>query len=423
MSVASIRRRERGTAHREELAAGALAPAAAVGLYVHFPFCSVHCPYCDFAVDARTSIPHDDYADAVMAEIAARAVWFRAAGAAPMTASPSLVSIYFGGGTPGLWSHEALGRVVAAGRDAFGASPESAPLEITIEANPGEVDEARARLWRRAGVNRLSLGLQALDDRLLGALGRNHDAAAGPAAVRAARAAGFGNISVDLMFGLPGQSLDDWRRSVDGVVALQVEHVSAYALTIERGTPFGARARSGELVVPDGDLAAVMQEHVRDALASAGFAQYEVSSHARPGRRAVHNSLYWTGAPYLGVGASAASFRPLDGGTGWRFSNPRATETYLRAVAAGAGSPVPAKIERRTGRDLENEAVWLALRTTDGLDRSGHARRFGADPGSGREAELKACEARGWLAITPTSIAPTPTGLLFADDVAMRLWR
>ncbi|HEY4184783.1 MAG TPA: radical SAM family heme chaperone HemW [Polyangia bacterium] len=414
MTVTSIRRRDRATVTPQTLGAGELAAADRVGLYVHFPFCSVHCPYCDFAVDARADIPHDRYADAVSAELAARAPWFR-------TATSRLVSVYFGGGTPGLWRADALARVIAAGRAAFAA--EASSLELTVEANPGEVDGARAEAWRRAGVNRLSLGLQALDDRLLGALGRNHDGAAGPAAVRAARAAGFDNISVDLMFGLPGQSVDDWRRSIDGVLALRPEHVSAYALTIERGTPFGARARKGDLVVPEGDLVATMQELVRDALASAGLAQYEVSSYARPGKRAVHNSLYWTGAPYLGVGASAASFRPLADGSGWRFSNPRATDTYFKAMTIGAGSPTPAQAERRAGSDLENEAVWLALRTADGIDRASHALRFGADPVVGREAGIRACVERGWLEVTATALRPTASGFLFADDVATRLWR
>jgi oxygen-independent coproporphyrinogen-3 oxidase len=257
----------------------------------------------------------------------------------------------------------------------------------------------------------------------LRAIGRNHDAAAGPVAVRAARAAGIDNISVDLMFGLPDQSMDDWRRSVDGVLALAPEHVSAYALTLERGTPFGARARKGDLVVPDDDDAATMQEWARDALAAGGFAQYEVSSHARPGRRAVHNTLYWTGAPYLGVGASASSFRPLADGSGWRFSNPRSTDTYLRAARAGGGSPTPAQAEYRSRVDLENEAVWLALRTSDGIDRAAHAARFGVDPFVGRESEIHRLAERGLLEVTPDQIRPTPGGLLFADEVATRLWR
>jgi oxygen-independent coproporphyrinogen-3 oxidase len=332
------------------------------------------------------------------------------------------VSIYFGGGTPGLWRPDALAHVIEAGRAAFGAALAPA-LEITVEANPGEVDAPRARVWRAAGVNRVSLGVQSLDDRFLVALGRNHDAAAAPRAVRTARDAGIDNQSIDLMFALPGQTLDDWARTVDAALALEPDHVSAYALTIERGTPFGARARRGELVVPDADLAAAMQELGRDRLAAAGFPQYEVSSYAGAGHRAIHNSLYWCGAPYLGVGASASSFRPLAGGAGWRFSNPRATETYLRAVEASAGSPAPASAERRAPADLENEAVWLALRTTDGLDRRRHAARFGADPLTGRERAVDGCAAAGWLEVSSESLRPTPTGLLFADEIAARLWR
>ncbi|HEY2901778.1 MAG TPA: radical SAM protein, partial [Polyangia bacterium] len=169
-----------------EVGSDTLLPGLPLGVYVHFPYCGVHCPYCDFAVEVAAEIPHDAYADAVVAEIAARRDWF--AGAA------ALVSIYFGGGTPGLWRPSALGRVVAAARAAFG-DPDPAALEITVEANPGEIDAAALGALRVAGVNRLSLGLQALDDRLLRALGRNHDASAGPAAVAAARAAGFDNLS------------------------------------------------------------------------------------------------------------------------------------------------------------------------------------------------------------------------------------
>lgn len=417
-ALTTIDRRRRAAETIAALSVGDLAPAREVGLYVHFPFCSVHCPYCDFAVDARADIPHERYADDVIAEIAARAPWFRRAG----DGSPRLVSIYFGGGTPGLWNVDALSRVIDAGRAAF-AVDAAASLEITVEANPGEVDEARAAAWRRAGVNRLSLGLQSLDDRALVALGRNHDAAAGPAAVRAARAQGIDNLSVDLMFGLPGQTQDDWQRSLEGALGLGPDHVSAYALTIERGTIFGARARKGELTVPDAEPVALMQQTAQARLAEAGLSQYEVSSYARPGRRAVHNSLYWSGAPYLGVGASAASFRPLADGSGWRFSNPRATDTYLRAVEAGGGNPAPAQFERREPADLENEAVWLALRTADGLDRAEHTARFGADPLVGREDAIDRCVAAGWLEVTARALHPTPLGLLFADEIAARLWR
>jgi oxygen-independent coproporphyrinogen-3 oxidase len=397
-----------------DVASGALRPGDPLGVYVHFPFCSVRCPYCDFAVDTRAEIPHDLYADAVIAELAARAGWFQGAG--------PLVSIYFGGGTPGLWRPDALGRVIAAARATFGAPP-AADLEITVEVNPGEVDAVHLRALRAAGVNRLSIGVQALEDRLLVALGRNHDAEAGPAAVAAARAAGFDNLSIDLIFGVPGQTRDDWGRAIEGAVALAPEHLSAYALTIERGTAFGARDRAGDLPRPDDEVVADMFEAARAGFAAAGLSPYEVSSYARPGRRARHNQLYWSLGPYLGVGASAASFRPLAEGGGWRFSNPRATDVYLRAAVTGGGSPAVRHVERRTASDLENEAVWLGLRTAEGLDRAAHRARHGRDPVAGRESSVAAVVSSGWLVADAQRLRLTPSGVLFADEIASKLWR
>ena len=255
------------------------------------------------------------------------------------------------------------------------------------------------------------------------ALGRNHDAAAGPAAVAAARAAGFDDVSIDLIFGVPGQSLDDWRRAVDAALALAPEHVSAYALTIERGTVFGARDRAGELPRPDDDAVAAMFEHARAAFAAAGLAPYEVSSYARSGRRARHNQLYWSLAPYLGAGASAASFRPLGDGGGWRFSNPRATDVYLAAARAAGGSPAARHVERRSADDLENEAVWLGLRTVDGIDRAAHRARHGRDPLAGREAAGASAIAAGWLVGRRRPRSIDAAGVLFADEVAGRFWR
>ena len=404
----------RAASETEDVSAGALRPGEPFGVYVHFPFCGVRCPYCDFAVDTRTEIPHDAYADAVVAELAARRAWF--AGAGP------LVSIYFGGGTPGLWRADALGRVVEAVRAAFGEpNPSSAlgtspSLEITVEVNPGEVGTSELAALRAVGVNRLSIGVQALEDRLLVALGRTHSAAAGPAALRAAREAGFDNVSIDLMFGVPGQTLDDWRRDVEAAVTLAPEHLSAYALTVERGTAFGSLERAGRLPRPDDDLTAVMFEHARAVFASAGLAPYEVSSYARPGRRSRHNGLYWKLTPYLGLGASAASLRPLGDGTAWRFSNPRSTDVYLRA-------PTPRHVERRSAADLENEALWLGLRTVDGIDRSAHRARHGFDPALGRQAAIEAAVSAGWLTVDDATLRLTASGTLFADEIAGRLWR
>jgi oxygen-independent coproporphyrinogen-3 oxidase len=396
-------------------ATGILDANRPLGVYVHFPFCRARCPYCDFATAAREPIPHDEYAAAVVAELAARAGWFRG------QRVPGLQSIYFGGGTPGLWRPEAIERVIGATRRLFAAT---GPLEITVETNPGEVTAESVAGLRAAGVNRVSLGMQAFQDHLLAAIGRQHSVAAIAAAVTAVRAAGIDNLCADLMFGLPGQRADDWRHSLDALAALSPEHITAYALTVERGTPFGARERAGKLHRPDDETVAAMYVMAHEVLQAAGFEHYEISSYARPGRRALHNTLYWTGGAYLGVGASASSFRPLCDGTGWRFSNPRALATYLRSAAAGHGNPLPAKLEHRTEEDLENEGLWLGLRTCDGVDRAAHARRYGRDPLSSpeRAAAAQKCEDAGWLSVAPDRLCLTVTGFLFADEVASRLW-
>jgi oxygen-independent coproporphyrinogen-3 oxidase len=352
----------------------------------------------------------------VTVEVAARRAWYRAPDGTP----PPLRSIYFGGGTPGLWRPDALGQVLDAVRRAFDG-PSCDQLEITVEANPGEVTHEHLLALRAAGVNRLSLGLQSFDDGLLVGLGRNHAAAAGPSAMAVARAAGFERLSCDLMYGLPGQSLDHWRRSVEALVALAPDHVSAYALTVERGTPFGALARAGRLGQASDELSAAMFDWGREALAVAGYEHYEVSSYARAGARAIHNGLYWSGGSYLGVGASAASFRPLTDGTAWRFTNARATDTYLTAARTTGR---PAAVEQRLAPDLENEALWLGLRTSAGIDRASHAQRHGHDPlaDPGRAAAARRCADAGWLDLDATALRLTHRGFLFADEVASRLW-
>ncbi|MDZ4695171.1 MAG: radical SAM family heme chaperone HemW [Deltaproteobacteria bacterium] len=402
-----------------DVSQGTIDASRPVGLYVHFPFCSVRCPYCDFAIDTRPVIPHRRYADAVVAELEARHTWFCDAA----LAGPGLVSIYFGGGTPGLWDPSEIHRVIAESRRVFGVA-ESTPLEITVEANPGESTSGTLSALREAGVNRVSLGVQSFDDGLLKVIGRNHDARGAREGIAAARDAGFQSVCCDLMFGLPGQSLPAWQRAIDALVALGPEHISCYGLTIERGTPFGAMVRAGKLANPDEDLCAQMYAVAQSQLAAAGYAQYEVSNHARDGHRARHNQLYWTQGAYLGIGCSSASFRPLRDGRAFRFTNPRATDTYLSAVEAGAGEFVPAQSELRLLLDLENEALWLALRTKDGVDRPAFSKRFGVDPlaTQTRAAAAARCVERGWIEVTEKRIVPTTLGFLFADELAVELW-
>lgn len=417
------RPRRRDAVETVDPSSGAPDVSRDLGVYVHVPFCTVRCPYCDFAVDTRPDIPHDRYARAIAAELSVRAPWFAPPGTGGAPLADRFRSIYFGGGTPALWDPAAVGGTIAAVIEAF-ALPGTGHLEITVEANPGDLTGERLDALRSAGVNRLSLGVQALDDDLLQRLGRNHRAADAVAAVAGARAAGFERLSCDLMFALPGQTLEGWQRDLDRLLALGPDHVSAYGLTIEAGTAFGSDVRAGRMAAPQDDASAAMFEHAHATLAAAGFEHYEVSSHARPGQRSVHNGLYWSGAAYLGLGASASSFRPLHGGGAWRFTNPRGTESYLRAVEAGAGRFSPASAESRTAADSEREALWLALRTSDGVDRQAHAARHGRDPLAepDRLRQAERCVRAGWLTVDDRRIALTTAGWLFADEVAERLW-
>ncbi|MGD0837022.1 MAG: radical SAM family heme chaperone HemW [Polyangia bacterium] len=383
-----------------------------LGVYVHFPFCSSRCPYCDFAVAVKPEIPHEVYADAVVAELRGRAGDF---------AGLALTSIYFGGGTPGLWHPAAVARVV---HEIFRHFP-GHPREITIEANPGDLERERLAALSALGVTRVSFGAQAFQDALLERIGRRHDEAAITAACAAARQAGFANLCLDLMFGLPGQTLGDWQASLARACALAPQHITAYALTVEPNTRFGALERKGQLARPDDAMVAEMYSLCHDTLSSAGYEHYEISSYARPGWRAVHNSLYWTGDAFLGLGVAAASFLPLPDGGGLRSTNPRALRAYLQEAKASPRWLPSAEIERRSAEQIEDEALWLALRMSDGVSRVEHARRYGQDPLAvpGRQAAAARCAAAGWLAVSDDRIRLTHAGFLFADEVSVAISR
>ena len=371
------------------------------GVYIHFPYCRKRCPYCDFAVHARARIPHEEYARAVRRELDARA---------PLYAGRRLVSVYFGGGTPGLWRADCLGGVLAAVRAAF---PADGAVEVTVEANPDDLPRAHLAALRAAGVNRLSIGVQSLQDKHLHTLGRLHGRAEAERAVADARAAGFDNLSVDLMFGLPAQTLTELEADLGGVLALEADHVSVYNLTVEPRTAFGGLARAGVLSVPDSGVAAEMYERIDERLARAGYGHYEISSWARPGRRAVHNTLYWTGGEYLGLGCSASSFRRLPDGGGERFSVARSVDAWLRA-------PDVTSHETLDPAALEREAVWLGLRLLDGIDRAAHRRLYGVDPVAAHAAEVDRLVVEGLAEVTPERLRLTRRGVLFADEVGAR---
>ncbi|MEM9177897.1 MAG: radical SAM family heme chaperone HemW, partial [Myxococcota bacterium] len=270
-----------------------------MGVYLHLPFCERVCPYCDFAVvAARTLDPADEdrYVVDLLSELSARAEHF---------AGRALASVYFGGGTPALFRPESIERLVAAIGDTFPAA--EVPPEVTLELNPSTVERARLPGFRAAGVNRLSIGVQSFDDGLLKRLGRAHRASVAEETLAAARAADFDDLSLDLIFAGPGQSAADLDRDLDRVIDFRPEHVSTYELTFEPQTPFGRAVADGRMAPPDEDLAAAMIERVEQRLESAGYARYEISSYARPGRRARHNARYWQRQAVLGLGLGAHS--------------------------------------------------------------------------------------------------------------------
>ena len=268
---------------------------SALSVYVHFPWCLRKCPYCDFATSplTREAIPQRAYTDAVVREVTQRA---------PALAGARLCSIFFGGGTPSLWEPRELGRVIRAVEAAFAAR--DADVEITVECNPSSLDDERVRALQDVGVNRLSVGVQSLDDAELGFLGRLHDRTGALRALDAAQRH-FARVSADLMFALPGQAAERFYGYVEALIGRGLSHVSAYALTIEPATQFGSDARKGLLVAAPDESYATMYEGIEQRFEAAGFAHYEVSNYARPGEESRHNQHYWRGGSYLGLGAAA----------------------------------------------------------------------------------------------------------------------
>ncbi len=322
------------------------------GLYIHIPFCERRCHYCDFNTYEGMTDLAPDYAAAVSADIAARA------GEGLRAAPGGLRSVYFGGGTPSLLEAGLLLDLLDSARETFGLAPDA---EVTLEANPSTADAGKFRALRRGGFNRISMGFQAAQDRHLEALGRVHRVADSERAWDLARQAGFEDMSLDLMFGLPKQSLPEWEASLDWALERGPEHLSFYGLTVERGTRFHALAARGELPLPgEGEQAGMYEEGIR-RVEGAGLAQYEISNFALPGREAVHNRLYWENLPTLGVGAGAWSF--VDGVRSGRLRGPAA---YIAAVTSGR-DPV-AESERLEGREARAEEATLALRMNRGLD-------------------------------------------------------
>ncbi|MEM7675842.1 MAG: radical SAM family heme chaperone HemW [Myxococcota bacterium] len=378
-------------------------------VYVHFPYCAHRCAYCDFNAHA---IEHDDraYADAVIAEIDHRG--------SQLAAPDGLRSIFFGGGTPSRWAPTEVGRVIRHLEETFGFRPN---IEITLEANPGTVAQARFEGFVDAGINRFSIGVQSLIDRELTALGRIHDAAAAEAAVITAVRMGA-RVSLDLMYGFPGQKWSDVRTTIDRALDLGTEHISAYALTVEPTTVLGRQAAIGRFIPMPDDEQADLMERVHDHMNASGLYRYEVSNFARPDAPSIHNCLYWMGGAYLGVGAGAHSYLPKrDLTAAQRRENSRAPAAYLRSITERAfACTFEEHLDRR---QILVDRLLTAMRVRWGLDLEALDARFDACGAIAAHlsAEMKQLEADGLVMFQEGRYRPTARGFLFNDSIARRL--
>jgi len=378
---------------------------------VHFPYCLRRCPYCDFTIAIARSIPGARYADAVLAELRIRIEDWPAWGERPLD------SVYLGGGTPSLWDPREVGRVL---EGIAAALPVAADAEISLEANPEVADSARLAGYRAAGVNRLSLGIQSFEPAVLSTLGRAHSPADAEQAFRAARDGGFENVSLDLIHGVPGQSLAGAVEDARRAAALAPEHVSSYVLTVDREhlgaeTVFSRRLRQGRLALPDETAVVEMVDAVDEVLGEAGLERYEISSHARPGRHSRHNALYWTGGESLALGAGAVAFRH-EGPGGVRTTNLRSTPRWLAAVESGRRPD-----EEREVLDapaLYEERLLLGLRLRSGLDLPAlwEANGIGA-----RTSELEALISDGFVERVGSRFRLTARGAHLHQEISARL--
>ncbi len=376
-------------------------------LYLHIPFCHTRCYYCDFNTYAGILPMRSAYVRALLTEIGLAGKMLQHTDGTRRRSR----TIFFGGGTPSLLTVEQMTRLLNACSTAFAVDPDA---EITMEANPGTLDQEQLMGLRAAGVNRLSMGAQSFDAELLKTLGRIHTPEEITQAVLYARAAGFTSINIDFMFGLPGQTMQHWHETLEQALDLRPEHLSLYSLIVEEGTPFHTWAQEGRITPGDEDLCADMYEYADQRLKEAGYLNYEISNWALPGHHSRHNLTYWQNLPYIGMGAGAySSFANR------RFSNEREPAAYIKQLKANRIPEAESEVIERV--QAMSETAFLALRTATGLHLPTFEQRFGEPFAQFAGNRLHVVEEAGLLEFEDGWLRLSTRGRLLGNEVFMRL--
>jgi len=373
-----------------------------VSLYIHIPYCRSKCGYCDFNSFPGREAEYENYAQALLAELEFRGSELEHA---------AVPSIFFGGGTPTILRGELLSSILARCVKAFNIAPEA---EISVEANPETVSPELFDALLAVGFNRLSLGVQSFDDESLRRLGRIHDGDSAVKGIRLAAEAGFKNVSLDLMFGLPAQEVSQWDRDLETALSHAPQHISAYGLKIEEKTPFDRLRKMGIITLPDEEACSDMYSLAVEKLTAEGYEHYEISNFAKPGFRCRHNVNYWRNGQYLGLGAGAHSYLK-----GERSANIKAPGDYMTKMAEG-GSALEFR-ERLSPRAALGEALMLGLRLTEGIDVEDYGNKYGIDFNREYGSTVKELCEEGLLEMEGRCLRLSRSGILLSDEVFIRL--
>ncbi len=373
------------------------------GLYIHIPYCKRKCRYCDFVSFAG----RDDFLAYTAALITEMRLY------SPMMRGRDFDTVFIGGGTPSMLPAGLIGRIIGEARQCFSVAPDA---EITVECNPESVTGIKLLEYSNAGVNRLSIGMQSADDKVLSAIGRIHTAEQFVSAFDLAREAGFYNINVDIMHGLPCQDIDSYLASIRLAAELGAEHISSYSLILEAGTPLYDDVMAGKVILPDEDETADMEDAGFELLASLGYERYEISNFAKPGFRCRHNLNYWNNGDYLGLGVNAHSALHINGK--WvRFANKATVGEYMGDLGGGR---LPVAETEEVGREEEMfECIMMGLRKTDGVDRAEFEERFGIDPVEQYASAVSAALLAGNMEVTDEAMLLTKRGLDFQNEILL----